>query len=403
MFFVALAAVIVWYVVSEKTKFSVWDVAALIPLGLSPYFLGCISYKYDAPYMALSVLASVIPLLLCKSGYFKYFIAAFLGTLAVCTTYQASSGIFPMLVILICIKWWNEKEENQKIVTFLGFSIVAYFLGLVIFKVFLMPQRDTYVSNSLPSVKELFPVIFSNLKRYFSLVIRDFKTEWLICVFLLCIAFVFVLVRDSKQKKYLSFFLSALALFVMLALAFGMYPVLSKPLFQVRAMYGFGVFIAFIGITVSTAKKTYSAKLVCMVLGWYFFVFSFIYGNALKVQAEYRDFRAMEVVNDLKDLDIMMSGEKVKIQMNGTIAYAPAIRKMPTDFNMVKRLVPIPSKDKWNVWMVSIFRYYDLKKVVWNQPYRSKVDFKTYDLPVLKDTIYHTIRGKDNCILIEMK
>lgn len=36
-------------------------IAAVVPLGLSPWFLECFSYKFDSPYMALSVLASVIP------------------------------------------------------------------------------------------------------------------------------------------------------------------------------------------------------------------------------------------------------------------------------------------------------------------------------------------------------
>jgi len=45
-------------------QISLWDIAAVLPLGLSPYYLECLSYKYDSPYMALSVLASIAPLAL---------------------------------------------------------------------------------------------------------------------------------------------------------------------------------------------------------------------------------------------------------------------------------------------------------------------------------------------------
>lgn len=106
----AAAGVILWHAISDKKKFSMWDMAALVPLGLSPYYLGCISFKYDSPYMALSILASVAPILFLKYGYVRYLLAVIIGNLIMCTTYQASSGIFPMLVVLLCMKRWNQEK-----------------------------------------------------------------------------------------------------------------------------------------------------------------------------------------------------------------------------------------------------------------------------------------------------
>ena len=54
-FFLAIASGILIYTFSKKDKFSFWNIIAVIPLGLSPYFLECLSYKFDAPYMALSI------------------------------------------------------------------------------------------------------------------------------------------------------------------------------------------------------------------------------------------------------------------------------------------------------------------------------------------------------------
>ncbi len=402
--FMAAAATIIWYVISRNKKFTIWDMAALIPLGLSPYFLACISYKFDAPYMAFSVFASIVPLLFLESGSSIYFILSFLGSLAMCMTYQASSGIFPMFVILLCMKRWNQKEDIGGILKFASVSIAAYFSGLLLYKTFLMPERERYVSTSLPSLKDIIPSTIFNLKKYYFLVISDFKKEWLVLLFLLCVAFVFVMVRDSKQKKYVSFLVSVISLALLLLLAFGMYPVLAKPLWHPRAMYGFGVFIVLIGISISTAQKIYSAKLVNFLLAWCFFVFSFTYGNALEIQNNYIDFRTIEVINDLKDLDIMMSDQKVRIQMDGSIGYAYAVKRMPDDYKMVIRLLPTAYVN--GNWSLYKFYYYafSTKKVAFNHSRNSAgEDFKTYNLPVLKDTMFHTIRGKDNCILIEMK
>lgn len=406
--FMAAAATIIWYIISSNKKFTIWDMAALIPLGLSPYFLACMSYKFDAPYMAFSVFISIVPLLFAGSGYSIYFMVSFLGSLAMCMTYQASSGIFPMFVIVLCLRRWNQKENIGEILKFIVVSIAAYLSGLLLYKTFLMPKRERYVSNSLPSIKDIIPTTIFNLKKYYFLVISDFKTEWLVLIFLLCIAFLFVMVCESKQKKYVAFLVSAVSVALLLLLAFGMYPVLVKPLWHPRAMYGFGVFIVFIGISVSTAQKISLAKLVNLLLAWCFFVFSFTYGNALKIQNDYIDFRTIEVINDLKDLDIMMSDQKVKIQMEGSIGYAYAIKRMPKHYNMLRRLLPTAYIN--GNWSLYKFYYYGFrtKKVAFRRRasgggFKNHEDFKTYNLPVLKDTMFHTIRGKDNCILIEMK
>ncbi len=188
--------------------------------------------------------------------------------------------------------------------------------------------------------------------------------------------------------------------------SFGMYPVLAKPLFHARAMYGFGVFITLLGISLATSKKIYCAKLVCVALSWCFFVFSFTYGNALQIQEDYAQFRVKEVLDDLNDVDIMISNNDhgaIKIQFSGAIGYAPAIRNIPKDAKILKQLIPSQtSRFRYNE-LYKFFYYYKLKNVHRNLPQDSGVDFETYNLPVIKDTMFHTIRGKDNCILIDLK
>lgn len=405
--FVAMSGIIIWYSVSEKQKFSVWDLAALVPLGISPYFLACISFKYDSPYMALSILVSVIPILFLKCGTIRYLCAIIIGILMMCATYQASSGIFPMLVILMCMKFWNQKENIKVILKFAGKSAVGYFTGLIIFKIFLMPPSTReYVSNSLPPLKELIPETITHLIHYFSLIKDGFKKEWLILILCMAVAFIFVMVRDSKRNKFATACLSVIVLGAMLLFSFGMYPVLAKPLFHARAMYGFGVFITLLGISLATSKKIYCAKLVCVALSWCFLVFSFTYGNALQIQEDYAQFRVKEVLDDLNDVDIMISNNDhgaIKIQFSGAIGYAPAIRNIPKDAKILKQLIPSQtSRFRYNE-LYKFFYYYKLKNVHRNLPQDSGVDFETYNLPVIKDTMFHTIRGKDNCILIDLK
>ena len=64
----ALASIILIHLFSNGKKITFFNIIAVIPLTINPYFLECLSYKYDAPYMAISVLASIIPFLFYKKS-----------------------------------------------------------------------------------------------------------------------------------------------------------------------------------------------------------------------------------------------------------------------------------------------------------------------------------------------
>lgn len=70
---------------------------------------------------------------------------------------------------------------------------------------------------------------------------------------------------------------------------------------------------------------------------------------------------------------------------------------------MIKRLAPVQFKSGWRTEEWKFFHYYGIKKIEWNWPKKSGKDFHDYNLPILKDTMYHTIRGKDGCVLVELK
>lgn len=404
---VALSGIITVYIITEKKKFSLLSFAALIPLGISPYFLHCLSYKYDPPYMALSVFASIIPLLFYKKPRLVYIVTVVLGSLVMCTTYQASSGIFPMLVVLLCFKWWNSKEkEICGIVEFAGVSAIGYLAGLGIFEIFMPPKGSAldYVSVSMVSLERLFPTIVSNVYRYFIQIKNDFKIEWIFLVLVIFLVFLFVCVRDSARNKPAAVFLGLLTLVLMFFLSFGAYSTLEKPLFVPRGMYGFTVLLAFLGIFICHTQKAYMGKLACLALGWCFFVFSFTYGNALETQKEYADFRMELVIDDLKDLELMQSGEEITVQIEGRIGYAPAIKNMPDSYRIIYRLVLMVFGETGNMWdQYKFFHYYELKNIRQNFGSDVAEDLTECKLPILKDTMYHTIKGEDGRVLIELK
>jgi hypothetical protein len=81
------AASVLLILVLNNSKITITGLLASIPIGLSPYFLSCLSYKYDAPYMALSVLVSIVPFIFRENK--RAFIASSIFALwAMCMSYQ---------------------------------------------------------------------------------------------------------------------------------------------------------------------------------------------------------------------------------------------------------------------------------------------------------------------------
>ena len=390
----------------DVPSISVLDIAAVLPLALSPYFLECLSYKYDAPYMAFSVLASILPVLVYRyRGTGRLFcLASVLGMLLMCLSYQASSGIYPMLIVFTAFSLWNRGEVKEAL-RLAGQAVLCYLAGLLIFRFACMPDVDSYVSTSILPLPQLIPGFFAQLIRYVQLILADFKKIWLLLIAILSLLFVAVSVRDSKQNRILAFFVSAGVLALAFALAFGVYPALAIALEEPRAMFGFGAWIAFVAVSAAGAKKANVVRLCALALSWCFFTFTLTYGNALIEQKCFAESRIQLVLQDLNDLKQMNDGNFRVVSVSGDIGHAPVVAKIPGSRHILSRL--IPTLFSGNDWGENyIYCYYGIKNIAMLEDgsyLLDKVDITKLDLPVLKDTMFHTIRGDSQCLVIDLK
>ena len=390
-------------VFKEKATKWLWLLIAVLPLGLSPYMLECLSYQYDAPYMATSVLFAVLPLLFYKKSKWVYGTALFVGTIIICTSYQAAVGIIPMLVVFVAIRNWNvgekgKKWENLKLVTF---SAVVYLLSLVFFQKILMRPRDAYASNSLPEIQNLIPEFFEHLGTFFELVFSDFKIWWLILIGLIGLGFLVVFVMRSKKNKALASGAALVTLVFVFIMAFAFYALLDKPLYATRAMYPIGASIALVGVYAINGKEVLAkiTKVPVVILAWCFFVFALTFGNALKEQDEYRTMLEDMVISDLNEMPIMQDGKVKVVQVGGNLGFSPVIWHMPQDYKILDRLL-MPSFSEYVPWMATkITEQSGLPNLVINEG----VDLREKDLPVLKETVFYDIMGDDENILVIFK
>ena len=402
----ALSGLVLICLVSGKETFKkpwtdwIWKVIAVVPLGLCPYFLECLSYQYDAPYMALSILAVLIPFVFRKKSNRLYLPAIAIGTLIACMTYQASVGIFGVVLIFLIIKDWNE-QKSKSLKPLLKFTLLSggtFLLTLVVFQKFLMRPRDVYVSNEVPSLSSFFPEFFAHLRQYYALVFHDFKLLWLVLIGIILVGFIVVFALKSRQKKLLAGIIALLGVVLMAASVYAPYAALSKPLYTTRAMYAIGSLIAIAGIYIVSEKgwqKFLTAPVV--ILAWCFFVFSFTYGNALNEQTKFHDMQVTMAISDVNELlPTLGDGEKI-IQVSGQIDYAPSIEHMSREnYELLNRLLK-STFGRSVPWMAyKLTQASGLTGLVFNPD----IDFSEKDLPVLKETNFYTIQGDSEGVLV---
>lgn len=406
--FLSISGILLLRILSDNKQFSIIKVFALIPLGLSPYFLECLSFKFDSPYMALSILVSIIPFIFTPKElvqindkkdyiealklYLPYFYFSVIGILMMLMSYQAASGIYPILVLLIALKNWNKKEPFA---FFTIVSIIAYIFALIIFKFFFMIVVDNYVSNKIALFSSL-----KNLKKYYLLLKGDYKAWWNLLQILIVILFPILTAINSKRNKLLAFFAGLLAISFIIIMAFGLYPLLSAPLWAPRAMYGVGVALACISLIVVDLSKCFVCKIPSITICWVFFVFSFAYGNALAEQKRYTDFRIHLLISELESIPEFSTKEKKKVQLSGNIGLSPVLNnEMKKSAHILKRLVPttFASGQFWREYY--FYNYFSLRNIV----SAGKTELNESDMKILRDGMYYTIKGDGESFIIKIK
>lgn len=430
--------------IPHKKRLTVLGIIASLPIGLSPYFLEELSFRYDSPYMALSVLFSVIPFVFIHHVR-AYIPVGILSSLGMCMTYQASSGIEVVLVLFFAFLMLNQTNAGlKKTIIFVAVSLTNYLIALGIFKLFIMhPMSHAQASTSMLPKEELISGFIRNLNMYLDYLWHDFGWSGIKICFLLLVAF-FLLsaLMQSKINKILALGIAIIALVLGICLSYGTYLVLSQPLTRPRAFIGIGVFTAALAIYVVSAwrgwaykredqKRTNSEKLAtrngaqrvffvlsAIVVGffsWSLVVFANSYGNALSKQNEYQTFRVTILLNDLANIvPKQASSDKYLFRIKGWVTSSPVLENSSKSNRIMKRLVSI-TDGKW--WVRTVMKHYgwgdvpdEQLEVIPESEDRDKLKTDARCNPEtagkrlkLIDNRYHRIETYPACTIIEFK
>lgn len=398
---IALAGVIIIYTFTEKKTVQLSMIAAVVPLGLSPWFLECFSYKFDSPYMALSVLASVIPFIFWQKDFHKFIGLSVLGILVMDTTYQAASGIYIIEVLFLCFYKWMYGTRAKDCVIWLSSAAGSYVMAMIIYRFALMRPATDYVSTNSVGVKSLPYLLIHNATQYLKTIYFDCNKAWIILFVLIAVSYIILTVLKSRKNKIFTFFMVLAIVIISTALSYGGYLALAQPLYAPRALYGFSFYVTLIMVmSVAMLQRGYFIKLLIMMMAWCMIVLSCTYGNALAEQKRYTDFRVQMVINDLNRVATYNPGHKFAIQINGNIGKAPAVERMQQKWPALRRLVPSTFGSNWYWNQFYFFNYFKLNADKWDM---KKGDMKKMNLPVIVDSRYHLIQADDTHVMITLR
>ena len=376
-------------------------IASLL-IAFNPYFLECMSYKYESVGMASSVLFSLVPFLF-VSRERLFYLSSFASVFLMCLSYQASSGIYIMMVIITGLFWFldNEGKTVKDILKFFVCSAVSYLLASGFFYVLSsILTTGTYRSTQL----SLSPAVtFYNLGSYLGIILEDFNRLWLVLVVIVMILAVSAMVMHSRRGKVLSLCLSLFACASALVFSYGAYLFLESFAGAPRMMYGIGVFIALMANCAVTVADSRPIRILFMVpvalLAWCFFSYAFIYGNSLGYQSEYERHYEDMILSDLNAL-FPNQPEKYELLISGTVGYSPLVAHVNELYPINSRLVPVMLTASTWWWGGLRMAYYYSE--AFEKPGESYV-YDVEDYGLIKSTMSYDILQNGNGILVKLK
>ncbi len=383
----------------NKDKFTIPACFISLLIGIFPYFLANVSYRYDSPYMALSVLASIIPFLFFNKKD-TFIFTSVICLLIMCMTYQASSGIYIMMSVLCVIyKWLLDKENFKEILKTTGICILCFCVTLFSFyKIFsISSETEIYVDESI-NIAAIIP----NCINYIKVFLQDFnKPPILIFSVLIILLSVILLIKNSKQKKAVSIPAVIILVLFSIPLSFGIYIALGNPSHDPRGMYGIGILIALLSIILYNQLS--SNPKVIRIISYIFLtcfiysnlVFSFAYGNAQAEQKNYINFRATLLLNDLANI-VEESDEPAQFVFKGDIGHAAIVQNMIKVYPVMGSMVDTGLKmDRYSTFVLESLNFFTLVS-------GSQEEF-TEDFPIVFENQYHRIQKKGNKYIVTYK
>lgn len=321
-----LSATILQYAI--RRKFDLLGVLATLPLGLFPFFMENLSYKFDGVVMCCAIFFAILPFLF-RGNLRLFCLVSFFSLFAMYSCYQAAGGLYIALAVFFVIFELSFSTSSNAFLFASKFAIsaAASFIAATLCYKLAAPEVTDYVDNSLLPLPQLLTLGHS--WRYLSLVFEygsALPTLYLSGVVMVLFAVSFVLL---SPKKLLATLCVVGFLLVCATLFMGGYIFISNTLFAPRVFVSLGGIVAIwasFTLFAFTRFKAFGAvaNLFVGLLALSVISFANAYGNALKKQDEWMKFRLEMALKDLHDF--VSVSHRASVVIDGDVGFARSVR-----------------------------------------------------------------------------
>ena len=293
-----------------------WPLLITSMVGISPLVMNAWMYKFDAPCMALGIIASVLPYaVIWNKGFvenitdpIKFSIGLFVTMICVLvmwSSFQAASGIFLVLGLAMVARDLINKNKCSalQIVTF----AISYVVVSVLFY-FAIKDGNYYREIATFGLTEMFGGIWNNICLIAGVVVDSMKIIWwvLVAILVLGLSGLAFMQKDGHKRVLLSY----LFLVLSLPVSFGAYLALqSFPIYGrsfIGLCFGFVLFLLLLGGDVFAKKVAIKGKNIIyaavVLLVYSSLTFAWSFGNALNDQYRYDEFLSGMIAGDLGEI-----------------------------------------------------------------------------------------------------
>ncbi|MBR0133745.1 glucosyltransferase domain-containing protein [Candidatus Saccharibacteria bacterium] len=400
MVLLTISSLILVELFGNKKKLSHLIVVTLA--GLTPFTLSLWLYKFDAPCMALALLACILPFAIKFKRRWDFAITSFICLMVALTSYQAFTGVYLLLLLALGFRdYLNKKSFDWRRVIF---GLASFLAALIVFK-FILPEPEGYRSLAMWSFGDFIPGVFRNAGQVFVQIFTSFGRNWLILLACMLIAFIASIVLNSKRKgahRVLEALAAVAFAAVSIPLSYGIYLALADAPYNPRSLIGIGVAFAIVALLTLRGKQRYFA-IPAYILVHLFVVYAFALGNGLRYQHDYAAFRNSELAIHLGNLYPSreeLAGKKLQIQ--GDIGLAEQNQHLASLYPITRDIIDAHqtglSSFTWGSWSLHVD--YDL-----NYDYTGLLD-EPYDCSAFEmksENYYARISENDSLICIEIK
>lgn len=337
--------------VLTSIQFNWYAVVLSTLIGLNPWFLQCVSFRFDSPYMALSVLFSVLPFLFWnKKRYF--YIISYICLFLMCNTYQPSSGLYIVLFLAMILKYLLQGTPLLLILRKSISSGIIYIMAVLTFKLesLFNPLLNVGPATELPQLRDIPDTVLKNTFEYLS-TIRDQSAHiWILLTIILTFLFIIILACESHISKFLSLLYIVIYLILGAILSYGVLLVFLNDISSWNPRYSFGfAFFFIINLILMTSYFknflfVHLSKLMICVALYFFLSFPFTYASCLHYQKDAFERQSIQLAADLKNF---VTVEKSKIYVNSFFKDSVICENTSQNYPILTKLVPSNSTPYW--------------------------------------------------------